>query len=86
MHVFDHDQPDEIGVRAVVVKGKGDQPRQRLGRGQAVKIKARLPLTDLGIGGFEDAGVKPLFIAEVVVDHPFGRSGSGRDFVDSCAG
>ena len=42
MYVLDHNHADEIGVPSVMIKGKGDETRQPLSRGQVIKIKRGL--------------------------------------------
>ncbi len=86
MDVLDRHEPDEVGVRLVVVEGQLGDPADRGDRVEMIDRDRLLLAADLRVGRLQDRGVEPLLGLEVVVDHPLRRAGELGDLVDARAG
>jgi hypothetical protein len=72
--VLDAHEPDELGVRLVVVERQLGYAAHRRGGVEAVDVDRALRLADRAVGALQNRDVELLLAAEVVVDHALGRA------------
>jgi hypothetical protein len=84
--VLDSDQADEVLMLLVMVEGQLRQLPQGVDRLEVLDVELLLQRADTAVRPLKDGQVQALLATEVVVDHPLGGAGLGRDLVDPGSG
>jgi len=79
--IFNHHHTDEFRVLPVMVESECHKACQRLARREIAQIKFIFAIAYFRIGRFQAGTVKPILVAEIIINHSFGGFCLIRNFV-----